>query len=107
MDNRPAFARQSVDEHVIIDTPGLVAVERVVRLAWHKPGHIESGDRSEERACLRTPHQGPAEVRDIEDADSFAYGMVLADYPLVLERHLPAGEGCETGAEGFVPVPQG
>ena len=106
VDNQPALAGQAIDEDVVDDTPGLVAVERVVRLADRQRGHVEGRHRAQQPACLRPLHPGASEVRDIEDADALAHGMVLCEGALVLERHLPADEGCKACAQCLVPLSQ-
>ena len=52
---------------------------------------------------------GLAEVADVEQADTLADGLVLGeDTPAgVLQRHVPAAELGELGAEGDVTVVQG
>ncbi len=45
-----------------------------------------------------------AHVRDVEDAAVRAHGAVLRDHALVLDRHLPAGEGHHPRAGGDVAV---
>ena len=45
-------------------------------------------------------------MRDVEDAGSLADGLMLGDDALVLERHLPAGEGSEARAERLVAIGQ-
>ncbi len=50
-----------------------------------------------------------AEVADVEQADGLAYGLVLGEHSTagVLQRHVPAAELRELGAEGDVTVVQG
>ena len=43
-----------------------------------------------------------AEVREVEDADGLAHGAVLGQGALVLDRHVPAGEGAHLGVEAAV-----
>ena len=45
-----------------------------------------------------------AHVRDVEDAGVGAHGAMLLDHALVLDRHLPAGEGNHPRAERDVAV---
>ena len=106
MDNEPALAGQVIDEDVILDAPRLVAVEGVVGFAHWQCGHVEGRHRTQQLGCLRPPHPRPREVRDVEDADTLAHGLVLADDAPVLERHLPAREGGEAGAQRLVALMQ-
>ena len=82
--------------------------ERVLRLAGADPvevvaqAGVQRGD-----GAVAADHQ-LAEVADVEDAHGLAHRRVLLEHPggLVLQRHLPAAELGELGAEGDVPVVQ-
>ena len=107
VDDQPALPGQVVDEDVVLDAPAFVAVERVVGLAHRQGRHVEGRYRAQQRRCLRAPHPGSREVRDIEDAGALAHGLVLGDDALVLEGHLPAGKRREACAERRMALMQG
>ena len=88
-----------------------VAAQRVLRPAGTDPAQVVAQRGVEEVDRPGAAHPGLAQVGDVEDADRLPHRGVLPQHAAaggaVLDRHLPATEVGELGAEGDVPVVQG
>ena len=82
-----------VRDQVVDDAAALVRQQRVLRLAVADPVEVVREQRLEQLVRVRALDVELAHVRDVEDAAVAADGPVLGDDALVLDRHLPAGEG--------------
>ena len=98
------------DQVVHYAAGGRVATQRVLRLARLHPVEIVRQRAVDEVPGGRAAHPRLAEVGDVEDPDRLPDRGVLAQDTTpggaVLDRHLPAAEVGELGAEGDVPVVQ-
>ena len=97
------------DEVVDHAAARLVAAQRVLRLAGADLAQVV-GEPVVHEVDGAGPADDPlAEVADVEDPDRLAHGDVLLEHATarVLDRHVPAAEVGELGAEGDVPVVQG
>src|ERR1700694_2328676 len=85
-----------VDEDIIDDAALLVTKQGVLDPPVLEPGHVTSHD------ALGQARIGDAQlthVREIEEADGFSHGTMLFADGAVLERHHPATEVRQLGAE--------
>src|SRR5665647_1203149 len=98
-----------VDDEVIDHPAGLVAAQGVLRLALVDATQVVGQAGVDERRGAGAPDAGLAQVADIEDADAFTDGRVLAHHASsgVLDRHLPAAEVSHLGSKGNVTVVEG
>ena len=87
---------------------GVVAAERVLRLAGADPAEVVAEAGVDEVRRARPGDPDLAQVRDVEHADALADCRVLLEHAAtgVLQRHLPAPEGGELRAERGVPLVQ-
>ena len=96
------------DEVVDHTTRRVVAAERVLRLAGRDAAEVVRQRRVDVRRRAGPAHDALAEVAHVEDADGLADRGVLLDDAAagVLQRHRPATELRQLGAERDVPVVQ-
>ena len=90
---------EPVHDEVVDDPAVLVRQERVLRLARADPLDIVRQRRLEKLRRARTFDLELSHVRHVEDAAIGAHRLVLRDDALVLDGHLPAGEGNHPRAE--------
>ena len=107
-DEEDVVVDREVGDEVVDDAAGLVAQQRVLRLAGRDAPEGVGEHGVEERGRAGAGDRRLAEVRDVEDADPLAHRGVLGDDAAagVLERHRPAAEVAQLGAERQVPVVQ-
>src|SRR6266498_1971811 len=103
-DQQKAMLAQTVGDQVIDDPAALVRQEGVLGLARADLLQVVGQGRLEELARAWPFHLELAHVRDVEDAAVSPHGPVLGADALVLNRHLPAGEGHHARSERDVPV---
>ena len=103
-DEQVAAFLEAVHDQVVDDAAGLVREQRVLSAADVDLVEVVREERLEELARLRPLDLELAHVRDVEDAAVLADGAVLGDDPLVLDRHLPAGERHHARAERDVAL---
>ena len=96
--------RELVCDQVVDDAAALVRQQRVLRLVGLDPVEVVREQRLQELGGARPFHLELAHVRDVEDARIRADGTVLLDHALVLDGHLPTGEGNHPGPRRDVPV---
>ena len=102
-----AAALDPVDDQVVDDPAPLVRQQRVLRTTDLDLVDVVREERLEQLASRRPLDVELAHVRDVEDAAVLAHGPVLRNDSLVLDRHLPAGEGNHPGAERHVALVEG
>ncbi len=93
-----------VDDQIVDDTAGFGAAQRVLRLTRPDPAQVVGQSGVDVFRRPGPAHRGLAEVADVEKADGGSGCGVLADRARVGDRHQPAGELGEAGAELTVPV---
>jgi hypothetical protein len=96
-----------VEDAVVDDPTARPAQQRVDRLARRRRFARVRGQLRHDLARACAAQVGLAHVRDVEQADGFAHGLVLLDRPgRVRHGHVPAREIHELRAELPVRVPQ-
>ena len=93
-----------VGDQIVDDTAGFGAAQRVLRLAGTDPAEVVGECGVDVLGRARSAHRRLPEVADVEKADGGAGCRVLADGARVGNRHQPAGELGEAGAELTVPI---
>ena len=93
-----------VGDQVVDHAAGLVAAQRVLRLARPDPVEVVGECGVDVLRGARPAHERLAEVADVEQADGGARRGVLADGAGIGDRHQPAAELREGRAELPVPV---
>ncbi len=99
-----------VGDEVVDDAAArLVAAQRVLRLARADLAQVVGEPVVHEVDRTRTPDDPLAQVADVEDPHGLPHGDVLLEHAAarVLDRHVPAAEVGELGAERDVAVVQG
>ena len=80
----------------------------VLRPSWPHLGQIIGQGGLEIVKGRVSSHRHGAQVRDVKDHGVFPTGLVFSHGPFAIgERHLPATELDELGAEGLVEVVEG
>ena len=92
-DDEIVVCADPVGDQVVDDAAALVRQERVLRLAVADPVEVVREQRLEQLVRSRALDVELAHVRDVEDARVAADRSMLRDHALVLDGHLPAGEG--------------
>ena len=105
-DDQVAMVVEAIDDHVVDDPARIVRDQRVLRPARLQLVDVVRERRLQQIACGRSFDLELAHVRDVEDARIGAHRPVLLDHALILDRHLPTGEGDHARAEGNVTVVQ-
>ena len=95
---------QAIGDQVVDDPAALVRQQRVLGLAVGDLVEVVREQRLQQLVRARPFDLDLTHVRDVEDARVGAHGLVLRDHALVLDRHLPAGEGNHARAGGDVAV---
>ncbi len=93
-----------VDDQVVDDAPALVGQQRVLGGPDLDLAQVVREQRLEQVDRVHALDLELAHVGDVEDAAVLPDGAMLGDDALVLDGHLPAGEGHEAGPGGDVPV---
>jgi len=96
---------EKVNDQVVDDAARLIEHAAIERLA----GHLQLVDVVGEKPLEELPHArtleiGDAHVGDVEDARAATHGVVLGELGAVLQRHVPAAEVDDPGAELLVQV---
>ena len=103
-DRQEVIGREPVGEEVVNHATLLVAQARVLRPADLEPGDVVGEHALQKRRGLRPLGLDLPHVGDVEHPGVRPHRRVLLPDPVVLDRHLPAGEGNEPGAGGGVEV---
>ena len=105
-DDQVAVAAEPVGEEVVEDAALLVAQARVLGAADGDRGDVVGEDPLEEGERARPLDLDLAHVGDVEHPGVGPDRGVLLDDPVVLNRHLPAGERDELGAALAMAIEQ-
>ncbi len=106
-DQEDLVVGEPVPDQVVDHPAGLIAEQGVLRLADADLGDVVGDAGVQEVGGPGAGDPGLAQVADVEDADTGADSLVLGHDPGVLQRHRPAAELGEFGAERLVAVVQG
>ena len=106
-DDEVLLVADAVDDEVVED-PAVLGDDHGVA----GPPEADLGDRADERVVergggARAGHLDLAHVGEVEDAGGAAHGVVLGEVGSVAQRHVPAAEVREGGAEGLVDAVEG
>ena len=107
-DQEDLLVGAAVGDEVVDDAAVVVADEGVLRLAGRDLVQVRAQAAVDEGSSAGPAHRDLAEVAHVEDADRRPYGRVLGQHAGtgVLERHRPAAERGELGAEGALTLVQ-
>ena len=94
-----AFGVDAVHDDVIDDAATGATQQRVLRLPIAQPVHIVDGEALHRGESARSADFDLSHVADVEEPGVRAHGRVLIENGGVLNRHLPAAEIDEAGAE--------
>ena len=97
-------ALDAVDDQVVDDPAALVRQKRVLGTADVDLVDVVREQPLERRRHLRALELEPAHVRDVEHSAVLAHCPVFGNDALVLDGHLPAGEGHHACAERDVTL---
>ncbi len=98
---------EPVRDQVVDDAAAVVRQQRVLGLAVRESREIVREQALEQLGLPRAFDVELSHVRNVEDSTFAADGKVLGDHAVVLDGHLPAGEGNHAGTERDVAVVQG
>ena len=90
-DDQVAVMTEPVDEQVV-DHPGVLVQQRVLGSSDLDLRHVIADQPLQKGERARPFHPDLAHVGDVEDPCVGAHGDVFFPDPVVLDRHLPAGE---------------
>ena len=105
-DEQRVAGAEPVGDQVVDDAAALVREQRVLRLAVAEPAEVVREQALQQVRLPRPLDVQLAHMGDVEDAPVAADGEVLRDHALVLDGHLPAGEGNHSRAERHVAIVQ-
>lgn len=92
----------AVGDEVVDDAAALVEHQGVMAVAWGEGEEVVGEEGIEPPGGGFATDDELAHVGDVEDPAVVADGVVFLEDRLVLDGHVPAGEGDEAGAEGEV-----
>ena len=106
-DDQEPLLGQAIDDEVVDDAAVGRHDHRVVGAPDRECRWVRHQGRGQGRTGVRALHEQLAHVRQVEQPDSLTDGPMLVEDRSVLDRHQPAAEFDQPGAEGGVTLCEG